>query len=233
MRLISAQAGRLVDTPVAMRQGRRVFQTGLAALDALVPAGLARGAVHELLWNDRAHPVPLAPAILLASAAMRSVEAGASGQLVVIDDDQTFFPPAVRAWGIVPEQLLLIRPNDPEQSLWALAECLRCSAITAVIARPGVLSRIDARRLQLAAEAGGSVGLLIRPTSRAHEYAAATRWVVTPAPGDVWLQRWTLQLIHGHGGHIGKTIVLERSRETHLLRATEQLADRSREAEVG
>src|SRR2546421_9788983 len=52
---------------------RKVFATGLTALDALLPeGGFPRGAVHEVL-SDPAHGQPRFFALLLARAAYRTM----------------------------------------------------------------------------------------------------------------------------------------------------------------
>jgi protein ImuA len=95
------------------------------------------------------------------------------------------------------------------------------------------VSRIAARRLQLAAERGGSVGILLRPTGRGdHVYAAATRWKVSPTNGERTTQRWTIQLLHGHGGRVGDTVILEWCREDNSVRSVEKLVDRPAAAEA-
>jgi hypothetical protein len=139
------------------------------------------------------------------------------------------------------EQLLLLRPRTAEDEIWALAECLGCRGVSATIAQPppGMLSRIAVRRLQLAAERGGGVGLLLRPMGAAgiapRQHAAITRWLVEPARGERTVQRWRIQLIHGHGGRLYRPVYLECSRdwrrcgETDRVRAVAQLADRSAE----
>jgi len=101
--------------------------------------------------------------------------------------------------------------------------------VAAVVAemKPGQrLSRLEARRLQLSAERGGGVGLLLRPWGNrlSAEHAAATRWLVRPAPGERTVQRWKVQLVHGHGGRVGGVVILEHSRETNRVRAVEKLA---------
>jgi protein ImuA len=107
---------------------------------------------------------------------------------------------------------------------------MRCKGVSATIAQVGRLSRIEARRLQLAAEQGGGIGILLRPMDRnASVYAAASRWLVSPAQGLRTVQRWKIQLIHAHGGRIGQTVILEHHRETNTLRASEQLANRQSE----
>ena len=111
--------------------------------------------------------------------------------------------------------------------VWAVTECLRCRGVAACVASLPKLSRIQARRLQLAAEHGGGVGIVLRPAGAASwPYAAATRWLVRPATGDRRLQRWSVQLLHGHGGRIGQSVLVEACRETHHVRAVETMADR-------
>jgi protein ImuA len=221
MQLISAHQGRLLTLDAARLQNAsgRSFRTGLDALDALAPGGaFACAAVHELLSHN-AKSKPLFVATLLA----RSTTGGA---IIWSDPDHTLFPPALVAHGVSLDRLYLLRPKPADQT-WAVAECLRSRGVAAVVAALPQLSRIEARRLQLAAEQGGGVGIFLRPPGRASEiYAAATRWLVRPAPGERTIQRWNIQLIHGHGGRLGHTVTLECCRENHLVRAFETMADR-------
>jgi protein ImuA len=155
--------------------------------------------------------------------------------IIWCDPAHELYPPALAAYGFPLDQLLLLHPtaSDPQgkEMIWAATECLRCKGIGAVVASPGRLSRIEARRLQLAAEQGGGVGLLLRHLGRdsAH-HAAASRWLVRPAPGARTMQRWTIELLHGHGGRIGQTLCLELCRETNHLRTFDPVADRQAEA---
>ena len=155
-----------------------------------------------------------------------------SSSLIWSDPFHQLYPPALAAHGIPLNRLLLLRPRDLEEQTWAVAECLRCRGVGAVVAAPADLSRTEARRLQLAAEQGGGVGLLLRTTRAATHYAAATRWLVRPAPGERTLQRWNIQLLHGHGGRIGQTVCLEYCRETHRLRVSDPMARRQDQSRV-
>ena len=125
------------------------------------------------------------------------------------------FLPAAMGSGILPEQMCVLRPR-PDDLVWATIELLRCRSIGAVVAlmmQP--LTRVQVRRLQLAAEMGGGSGVLIRPnvaSAASHIYAAATRWLVTPVPGERTIQRWQVQLVHGHGRQIGQPFILEKHR---------------------
>ena len=228
--------------------------TGLPVWDALLPpTGLARGVMHEVLYRP-GHPIPAFFALLLARMtragepetrnpkpetrfhpAAFALDSDfrfpiSSFPLVWLDPDGTLYPPAVFAAGIEPKDLWLLRPRDADDLLWSTAECLRCRGVSATIAplpvnRP--LDRRDARRLQLAVERGGGAGLLLRVLNRhADVYAAATRWLVEPAPGARFIQRWKITLIHGHGGRIGNGFLLEHCRdpfENHPVRAIAEL----------
>ena len=56
--------------------------------------------------------------------------------------------------------------NDTADLVWAIDQALRCEAVAAVWAYAGVhLDDRDARRFQLASEAGKTAGLLVRPAA--------------------------------------------------------------------
>lgn len=227
------------------------FRSGLAAIDLLSPGqAFVRGAVHELLTPSPMPSMGRAifPALILARAAawvetqnaerrMQNKEKnlassictlrsalcafGSFRPIICCDPAATLYPPAVAALGIPLDQFYLLHPTSLADQTWAIAECLRCPGVAAVVATASRLSRVQARRLQLAAERGGAVGILLRPAGNASsEYAAATRWLVTPAPGERTVQRWKMQLIHGHGGLVGQAACLEHHRDTTTTIAT-------------
>ena len=238
--------------------GGKAFRTGLVALDALAPRqGFARGAVHELLMPVALGRPMFAALVLAKSAARRNEDLGQnkhqtsnkrirvqgsmfdvqrstfapSRPIIWCDPAAEFYPPAAAAAGVSLNNLYLLHPKTIADQSWAVAECLRCPGVAAVVVAARGLSRIEARRLQLAAERGGGVGIVMRPAGNgSDQYAAATRWLVTPAPGQRTAQRWKMQLIHGHGGRVGQAVFLEYSRETNSVRAIEQLPDRSDES---
>ena len=92
------------------------------------------------------------------------------GMLAVVDPDREFYAPALIGWGVDPTRVLLIRPATRDETCWAIEECLRCPGVSATWA--WVEERISARvhrRWQLAAEAGGGVGLIFRPITARDE----------------------------------------------------------------
>jgi hypothetical protein len=223
MRMIAAHGGKLQvlsgEDVCAKELG---FTTTLAGLDVLAgPKAFARGAVHEILCEKRQ-----GPGMFFATVLARA----ACGEKAIVwsDPQRRLYPPAIAAAGIPLSRLVLLWPKNEKDELWALSESLRCSGVGVALACPKQLSTIEARRLQLAAERGGGVGILLRPNSAASTpYAAATRWLVSAMSGERTVQKWKVQLIHGHGGQVGKTIVLEACRATNSVRVFEGMGDRS------
>jgi protein ImuA len=239
MQLISCHDDRLLTLESADlgADSRRSFRTGLAALDATAPTGaFALGAIHELL-SQPSNPRPLFIATLLARAALEgggalpdSSDSNAATKdqprsaIIWCDPLNEVYPPALAAQGLSLRQVFLLHPRVADQT-WAVAECLRCKGVGAVVAALPRLSRIEARRLQLAAEQGGGAGIFLRPAD-ATVYAASTRWLITPVLAQRSAQRWNIQLIHGHGGRLGHHVTLEHNRENHSVRALDPMADR-------
>ena len=256
MQFISCHDGKLQTLEAAglKTSPARAFVTGMEALDALAPRqSFARGAIHELLF-EASHGQPKFVAALIAQTAsslnlrcsMLDVRCSSFQKaqhptsniqhpilnellpLIWSDPRGDVYPPALAALGFDLTKLYLLRTETSADEAWAITECLRCRGVGTVIAAPQRLSRIVARRLQLAAERGGTVGILLRQKGRGDSiYAAATRWLVAPHPGERTVMRWTIQLLHGHGGRVGQTVFLEWCRETNSVRAVEKLADRS------
>jgi protein ImuA len=224
MPMIAAHGGQIqiLDSVEAVCAKGSAFTTTLDALDDLAgPKAFARGAVHEILCEKGQEP-PMFFATVLARSAC------GDRAIVWSDPQRRLYPPAIAAAGIPLSRLLLLRPKNEKDELWALTECLRCSGVGVALACPKELSTIEARRLQLAAERGGGVGILLRPASaRCTPYAAATRWLVSSIAGERTVQKWKVQLIHGHGGQVGKTVILEACRATNSVRVLETVGDRS------
>ncbi len=210
MQLISCHSGRLITLGESgATDAPRGFHLNMEGMDELLPGGLARGAVHEVLVKPGCRMARFF-ALLLARAATRENRAQENSAIIWCDASP-IYPPAVAAAGIDVRKLYLVRPQPGRDEHWALAECLRCEGVAATLGVLRTLSHVEARRLQLAAEAGGGIGVLMRTLdSRASVYAAATRWLVEPARGERTVQRWKVRLIHGHGGRTEQIALRER-----------------------
>ncbi|MDQ1848593.1 hypothetical protein Q9299_09875 [Gemmobacter fulvus] len=108
----------------------------------------------------------------------------------------------------VGERLHLLRPIGEIDLLWCIEETLRAAPVGLVIAEPEKpLSLTAGRRLQLAAEAGRTTGLLLIREG-AGSNATETRWLCAPRASntpDSTLHHWTLN--KNKGGTNGNWIL--------------------------
>jgi len=221
----------LLKQRVARPRATERFSTGVGALDDLAPDGTFQcGAIHELL-AAAVDPLPVSFALILARAAQQHHKRASDALVAWSDPAHEIYAPALAAGGLPLRGLVLLRPRKALDELRIVMECLRCPGVAVTVATVGRLTRVEARRLQLAAERGGGVGLLLRRFDARSSaiYAAATRWLVTPAPGNEQCQRWSVELMHGHGGRVGESVLLEVDRESsqvHAVRPFATLADR-------
>jgi len=232
----------------------RPISTGSPALDRLLPAGgLRRGMLVEYLAA-----APGSGAGTLALAAAR--EACRGGRALVVMNQPVdpacragsrtggqsldsgparqagptyFYPLAAAAWGVDLTQLLVLRPANRADALWALDQALRCPGVGAVWSQWDRIDVHDFRRLQLAAECGGTLGLLVRPARyRGQPTWADVQWLVSPrskvqgpkskvrrqkicdlGPGtlDFGLPAWQLsvELVRCRGAVGGQVVIVE------------------------
>lgn len=167
-------------------EAAHVFSCGVSAIDRLLPGG---GLRHGMLVEWMMAPVAAggSPAASAGTRARKITTAGEppvvtsgaftlallgareacceGGVLVVIDRTRTFYPPAAAAWGIDLERMIVVWPRNARDELWAAVQALRSPVVAAMWAN---IERLDSRafrRLQLAAEAGRTLGVLVRPAS--------------------------------------------------------------------
>lgn len=165
------------------------------------PANLGFGpGVHELLAQS---PL-LAVCVGLAAWDQRQPGDGPLGLAVWIGRRCWPYPPAIAH---DPTNLLgrsvFVDPPTREDRLWAIDQALRSPAVATVVADGRGLTMAASRRLQLACEAGGAMGLLSRPLHERSELSAATtRWLVQPEPAhepESCEPAWTIELLRRKG----------------------------------
>ena len=139
------------------------FSCGAAAIDRLFAGG---GLRHGMLveWLAGAGALGSSGAVTLGLLGAREA-CREGGVLVVIDRRQTFYPPAAAAWGIDLDRLIVVHPRNARDELWAAVQVLRSPAVAAMFAPIDRLDSCAFRRLQLAAAAGSTLGVLVRPAS--------------------------------------------------------------------
>lgn len=142
----------------------RQISTGCHAFDRLLPSGALRtGMLVELLSPDRG-----SGAGALAMHCAKRVVDETQGCLLVTDRWRRFYPPAAVARGIETKDLIVVRSSDHQnmsaaEELWALDQALRCPGVSVVMAWMDKVDPLAFRRLQLAAESGQTLALLLRP----------------------------------------------------------------------
>lgn len=152
--------------------------SGCPGLERLLPGGgYEPGCLVEWFYSG-AGGAAGSLAMLSAIAAMREGKA-----LVVIDWEHTFYPSAAIALGVDLKRLIVVRPTSREDGWWSLDQALRCSAVGSVWSHlPDEMDDRLARRLQLAAETGGTLGMLLRHNrTRNRPSWADVQWQVRPA----------------------------------------------------
>jgi protein ImuA len=202
-----------------------MFSCGAAAVDRLLPGGgLRHGMLVEWLAATSGAVGGGAATLGLLGAREACREGGA---LVVIDRRQTFYPPAAAAWGIDLDRMIVVHPQNARDELWAAVQALRSPVVAAMWAAIDQLDSRAFRRLQLAAQAGRTLGMLIRPGSARDQpsWADMTLEVETRAKSREsragilaldsrpltldFYRRVQVRVLRCHNGRAGGSVVLE------------------------
>ena len=119
------------------------------------------GAISELLLEA----MGIGELGLLVPALSRLAQAGR--YIAWIAPPYLPYAPALAQAGIALKRVLVVQTRGVQESLWATEQTLRCPAFGAVLSWPSGIVDKNVRRLQLAAEAGGTLGILYRPAEAA------------------------------------------------------------------
>ncbi|MGH8176830.1 MAG: translesion DNA synthesis-associated protein ImuA, partial [Steroidobacter sp.] len=145
-----------------------VEPSGTSALDAVLPGGgWQAGGIIELMPTE----FGIGELRLVTPALARITTA--DRHVALISPPFIPYAPALAQQGVQLNRLLVIRAQKPQDLLWSFEQTLRCKSFGAVLAWPATIKDRDIRRLQLAAEAGGSIGFLYRPPAAALESSPA------------------------------------------------------------
>jgi protein ImuA len=152
--------------------------SGLTELDAGLGGGFLTAAVHELIAAREG--------VAACSVALRTAAHAAGGNkwIFYIDTGGDLYPPGVAQLGVPLGRLVVVRTSRVADALWACEQTLRCQAVAAVVLPLRTLDGYTSRRLQLAAETGGSLGLLVRSDEHGEPTFAASRVRLEPLVGS-------------------------------------------------
>ena len=176
--------------------GGPVLPFGVSAIDRRLPGGgLPRIGVHEVI----AAPGPGAG--FAAALAGRIGRAAPDATVLWITRQAELYGPGLAAFGLPAERLVVVHAGHETDVLWALEEGLRTRGLAAVVGELHGLDLTAGRRLQLAAEAGGGTGFVLRPGETEGGAGAATsRWRVAASPSTRGWTCWRLGLERCRGG---------------------------------
>jgi hypothetical protein len=231
-----------------------IVSSGSPALDRLLPdGGFCRGTLIEWLaanseeekkvsgteFRNRgksrqrnSHSVPDtffcgagAATLTLAIACRACHEAGA---LVIVDRPRMFYPLAAAGLAIDWKWFVLVRPRNDRDEAWALDQVLRSPGVGSVLCWPQKLPERRFRQMQLAAEAGGTLCLLVRPEEARDEpsWAEMRLLVACQRIGVGALaasfttrlrRRLRVEMIRLRGGAAGGSVELELDEQTGTL----------------
>ncbi len=189
-----------------------LISSGCPAMDACLPGGgYALGSMVELVHGGggcRHAEMPVRGVGTLSLAMRLGMEAMAGGKyMVLIDHQRQFYIPGVLGLGVPSERLIVLQPKTDADAIWGIDQSLRNTAVGAVVAMLHRLEDRVARRLQLATEQGGGLGILVRDAQAARRYPSwsEVQWRVRAAlPVSSWQTRWfDMELSRASGARVG------------------------------
>ncbi len=197
--LADARVWKLKDASASLPPSRPVWSTGRSALDARLPGGgwPTASLVEVLLETSGLGEVQLfLPALV---ACQRRTGGESPPWLVWIAPPHEPYAPALAQQGIELDRLLVVRPPSATEALWAAEQALSSGVCAAVLLWLQGTDDRWLRRLKLAAETGGALGVLFRPERHRFESSPASlRVALTRGEHDT-----QLELIKGQGGRPG------------------------------
>lgn len=155
-----------------------VLSSGFAALDAELPGGgwPANALIELLVDRPGVGELSLLLPVLCRTPPER--------WLAWVSPPFVPYAPALAAAGIPLSRLLLIRPAQAAEILWATRQAVASGACTAVLAWPQRIDTAGLRRLQLAAEDAATPLFLFRPRAAALQASPAALRLALAGAGD-------------------------------------------------
>ena len=220
---------------------RATLPFGVKEIDRCLPGGgLALGALHEVAGGGNGVVDGAAGALFAAGIAART-----RGKVLWCVTRQDLFAPAIAQAGLGPDRVIYVEAGDEKSLLACFEEGLRHGGLGAVVAEVARMSMMASRRLQLAAESSGAIGIAVRRWRRQTEAAdfgqptaSITRWRVSALPSTplpvfgVGRARWQVELIRCRAGE-SADFEVEACDAKGRLAVPSDLADGSGEKEFG
>jgi cell division inhibitor SulA/protein ImuA len=172
--LADARVFRIKDASAGqpLSSSRPVWSTGRRALDARLPGGgwPMASLVEVLIDAPGLGEIQLFLPALVQSQRKRD---GDAPWIVWIAPPHEPFAPALEQQGIELGRFIVVRPASALEALWAAEQALSSGVCAAVLLWLKGSRWLSLRRLKLAAEEGGALGVLFRPERHRFESSPA------------------------------------------------------------
>lgn len=182
----------------------RPVPSGHEQLDALLPeGGWPESGLIELLLDE--HGIGELQIVMpLLLRANTDAELAAEGRWIAwLAPPFLPYAPALQNAGLVLERQLIVRTLQTKEVWWAMEQVLRSGTCAAVLGWAEKAEGHALRRLKLAAEQGGSAGILFRPTRyRSQASPANLRAVLNGTAAQL-----EIEVFKSQGGRTGRTRV--------------------------
>lgn len=190
-------------------RAKSVLSFGVPEIDRGLPGGgLAFGALHEVAGGGGGTVDGAAAALFVAGIAART-----RGKVLWCMTRPDLFFPAISQAGLHPDRVVWCESDKDDEVLSAMEEGLSFGGLSAVVGELVRLPMNGSRRLQLAAEKTGSLGIVLRRWRRQNEAsdygqptASTTRWRISTLPSErlpvagVGRARWLAELMRVKAG---------------------------------
>lgn len=186
----------------------QILPFGIDRMDrAIAGGGLRIDALHEVAGEGAGWGDDSAALLFIAGIVARI-----PGQVLWVLRSRDLFAPGLYQVGLDPARVIYAEARNDTEVLALIEEGLRHRGLGAVVGEAKTVPMALTRRLQLAAEGGGTIALLMRRPARADRdpfavpSAALTRWRVASAPsaavpwGGLGRARWHLACTRQRGG---------------------------------
>jgi protein ImuA len=152
---------------------------------------LPYGWVHEI-WARTPADMQAATALMLAASGAAGAAPGTEDSMVdkpvlwvstrmLLREHGLPYGPGLKACGIDPARVLLVRCETEQDALWTLEEALKSTALASVVGEVGTIDLTASRRLTLVARTHGTRCLLLLRSADAPSSAAYSRWQAAAA----------------------------------------------------
>ena len=168
----------------------------------------AREAVDPLSVPSSSFTESTASSAFIAGLLSSGIRKGQN--IVWVSGSQKIFPPALKWFGISPQQVLFLQVKKEKDISWAIQEALKCSSLAAVVGELPEMTLTTSRRFQLTIEEAGVGCFLLRAKPKNLLTTAVSRWHIQPLhsvvddgfPG-IGHPRWQVKLLKARNGRPG------------------------------